>query len=613
VPVPSQALHISAGRRGRNAAGTKTAGQIIGSQLADIVVQQTLEISGGLIANAEVDASGNLTDKGNLQIKAAAVIAKKLHDYDNGQSYGIGFSLSKNLSSGKIGIGAPVSYSFSDKERDILPTIGTCADIITSAIPGLNRSLNSHIGATSSDKASLGSVIPVSDICEFLQDKLTPAPDFKQLIQKDPNSNTDTDFDLLSNISEEVMAAYGDDLSSDELENLIKAAYNLHQFYKANPDKLKQGDGSLIQTCLSQAFSILHRPATQAEDTGVAAGENLGQLFQVGDFLGQLGEQIVDLFSLQTEQNQADFEKQQAKQQIDEWLNKKPHNLTDEESRKFAKIKSEVDDRYENLPSEARLDLTIRAYNLHNKLESRPDLVLEGTNFAMGIPTMFIVPPSGVANTEVPTSDVPQIPVPRAITKAVETVSEYYHGDDLTKILIIAQELGIVERNKVYEPSSVKAKPAVKSLATTSEDKDGSGICKVAHPYSPDDEIFKVKEDWMHPRILLEKEKQSLQGVQLYGLNPLGFEDRGGYISVHTELPGEETAARECFKNLTGYEGLVVLIDNKAKFTKPNGDVVMLRSPEASSSRLWKVDNHAKGSSGVYEKITFKGSIFNGK
>jgi hypothetical protein len=453
------------GGQERNAAWTRAVGQIIGSQLVDIVVQQTLEISGGLIANAEVDASGNLTDKGNLRVKAAAVIAKKLHDYDNGQSYGIGFSLSKNLSSGKIGVGAPVAYSFSDNERDILPTIGTCADIITSAIPGLNRSLNSHIGSTSSDKASLDSVIPVSDICEFLQDKIAPTPDFKQLIQKD--RNPDTDFDMLSNISEEALSAYGD-LSSDELENLIKAAYNLYEFYKANPDKLKQDGGSLIQTCLAQGFTILHGRATnpEPEPTGVAAGgSDLGLIAAVGDFLGQLGEQIVDIFSLKTEQEQIGFEEQKAKQQIDEWLNKKPNNLTGEESQKFAKIKSEVDDRYENLPSATRLELTIRAYNLNNKLESMPDLVIEGTNYAMGIP-VTIAPPPYAANTEELTSDAPLISVPSSITKSIDVAREYYQGGDLTRMLIIARALGIIDYNKVYEP------PIKKSLTTTSGDGD---------------------------------------------------------------------------------------------------------------------------------------------
>jgi hypothetical protein len=145
-------------------------------------------------------------------------------------------------------------------------------------------------------------VIPVSDICEFLQDKLAPAPDFKQLIQKDPLSNPDTDFDMLSNISEEALSAYGD-LSSDELENLIKAAYNLYEFYKANPNKLKQGSGSLIQTCLAQGFTILHGRATHAENTGVAAGENLGLIAGIGNFLGELGQGVIEAFA--NEENQS--------------------------------------------------------------------------------------------------------------------------------------------------------------------------------------------------------------------------------------------------------------------------------------------------------------------
>ena len=52
----------------RNAAWTKAVGSIIGTQVTHVVVQQTLEIAGGLIANAEVNADGTLTDKDGIYL-----------------------------------------------------------------------------------------------------------------------------------------------------------------------------------------------------------------------------------------------------------------------------------------------------------------------------------------------------------------------------------------------------------------------------------------------------------------------------------------------------------------------------------------------------------------
>ena len=164
----------------RDARWTNAVGSIIGTQVANIVVQQTLEIAGGLIANAEVDESGKLTDKGKVYVEAGSIVVKTLHehhasDYDNGLSFGLGVSLSKKTSAEngatKYGVGLPVVYGFSDQARDVLPTIGggevrvagsNIADTSSnnsnnnnSNILGLNRNLNDHTGYTQGERASL--------------------------------------------------------------------------------------------------------------------------------------------------------------------------------------------------------------------------------------------------------------------------------------------------------------------------------------------------------------------------------------------------------------------------------------------------------------------------
>lgn len=99
----------------RDAAWTNAIGSIIGTQVTHIVVQQTLEIAGGLIANAEVNRDGSLTDKGRLYVEAGSIVARQLHDYDNGKSFGLGVTLTKKAdSNGKLkwGAGIPIVCGF---------------------------------------------------------------------------------------------------------------------------------------------------------------------------------------------------------------------------------------------------------------------------------------------------------------------------------------------------------------------------------------------------------------------------------------------------------------------------------------------------------------------
>ncbi len=47
-------------------------GRIIGTQTLNLIVKENLEVTGGILARAEIDVSGNLIDKGDANIEAAA-------------------------------------------------------------------------------------------------------------------------------------------------------------------------------------------------------------------------------------------------------------------------------------------------------------------------------------------------------------------------------------------------------------------------------------------------------------------------------------------------------------------------------------------------------------
>lgn len=198
----------------RDVAWTRAVGSIIGTQLTNVVVQQTLEIAGSLIANAEVHEDGSLTDKGNAYVEAGTIIAKKLHDYDNGKSFGLGIALNRKTDakgSSSWGVGMPVVCGFNEKARDILPTIGKGEINITGNSQGglefLNHDLNSFIGSTMEEGGNLNATLPVSDIVGFVQSILKP---------------TETSNIVVNNTLAENILLEGDGHESQEEPNVIE-------------------------------------------------------------------------------------------------------------------------------------------------------------------------------------------------------------------------------------------------------------------------------------------------------------------------------------------------------------------------------------------------------
>ncbi len=71
--------------------------QLIGSESTKVVVMHALYLNGAVIANAEIGEDGKYTDLGNLELTAAELFIKHIHDYDEGLTLGGGFSLGKKI------------------------------------------------------------------------------------------------------------------------------------------------------------------------------------------------------------------------------------------------------------------------------------------------------------------------------------------------------------------------------------------------------------------------------------------------------------------------------------------------------------------------------------
>ncbi|MDD9334675.1 MAG: hemagglutinin repeat-containing protein [Rickettsiaceae bacterium] len=148
----------------KDKAWTNQVARIIGSQLVNIIVKETLEIAGGLIANAEEDKNGKLTDKGNLSVNCGRILVKTIHDYDEGVTLGIGASFQVNQTDqGKKDVSfshAPVKVEFKDHRREVAGTIGQ-GKITSGEIKGdqLNRDISQQAQVTKEQQASFDSVV----------------------------------------------------------------------------------------------------------------------------------------------------------------------------------------------------------------------------------------------------------------------------------------------------------------------------------------------------------------------------------------------------------------------------------------------------------------------
>lgn len=139
-------------------------GRIIGSNVVNIVVKESLELAGGIIANSEQDKYGNISDKGNLSINCGRMIVKTIHDYDQGVTLGIGasFQVNQNQEGGNnVSFShVPLKVEYGNKVREVFSVVGE-GKITSKIIEGnnLQRTIAKQVEITEDEKFSFDSVI----------------------------------------------------------------------------------------------------------------------------------------------------------------------------------------------------------------------------------------------------------------------------------------------------------------------------------------------------------------------------------------------------------------------------------------------------------------------
>lgn len=127
--------------------------QLIGVESATVVVARALHLNGAMIANAEIDASGQYTDKGNLTLEIGDLFAKYLHTHDDGVIYGAACDFLNKYTpkkaieekeAGKAGYHFSPEFGYKSHEGKVLATIGVGKVTVHGNQRGgaINRDLN---------------------------------------------------------------------------------------------------------------------------------------------------------------------------------------------------------------------------------------------------------------------------------------------------------------------------------------------------------------------------------------------------------------------------------------------------------------------------------------
>ena len=120
---------------------------IIGTERAKITVKNMLKMTGSLIANAERDENGTITDKGKLQLVAAKLISQDLEDLDQGGTLGAGYEAGSTAS---VPGAFTAEFGILNRQRTVRSTVGAGDVNISEGAENIKRNV-SEIFETKAD------------------------------------------------------------------------------------------------------------------------------------------------------------------------------------------------------------------------------------------------------------------------------------------------------------------------------------------------------------------------------------------------------------------------------------------------------------------------------
>lgn len=152
--------------------------QLVGTDAAKLIVHNTLELTGAIIAHADRDEKGVLTEKGGLELEAARLVLEDIETADDGLLLGVEASVSRVK--GMMGT-VQGDFGYVDKDGKVKATLGEgrikIDDVLVEDdLEGLNRDLAAVSEEDGVDIKPIHFYIPVPDfehpekIMEFFED-----------------------------------------------------------------------------------------------------------------------------------------------------------------------------------------------------------------------------------------------------------------------------------------------------------------------------------------------------------------------------------------------------------------------------------------------------------
>ncbi len=97
---------------------------IVGKKNLKVVVKEVMKVAGAVVANAERNADGTLTDKGKLYIKAAEVVTESIYGYNRGKLLGASYSSGGSSGNSFIGNSYGAQFGYTDLTQEVKAGLG---------------------------------------------------------------------------------------------------------------------------------------------------------------------------------------------------------------------------------------------------------------------------------------------------------------------------------------------------------------------------------------------------------------------------------------------------------------------------------------------------------
>lgn len=245
--------------------------QLVGLDVAKIVVHKTLELTGAIIANAQRYPNGTLSENGNLELETAKLVLNDIETADDGLLFGVEASVSKMK--GMLGtVQGELGYTNLDGRVNATLGLGNVkvnGTLIDDDHEGLNRNITDVYEESGVDIKPIHFYIPVPDF-KHPEDIKSFFDEIYEGIRH-PGMRVHNSFNRILRGMDWVFDDAQNRFPDMEPENL-----KLMKFYKVVGDKIREE----VNKDFAEEEAKYEDARRQAEDSGDEAGAERAEAAQ---------------------------------------------------------------------------------------------------------------------------------------------------------------------------------------------------------------------------------------------------------------------------------------------------------------------------------------------